>query len=96
MATRKPIVIVDGQLSELPAEDNLPLTWGFLVMSWSTPPAVVGTLTGALEGRVFSYALNGVTRFRFVPTPYTAQEDKFFSNWNSATSTLSGLIVSRG
>jgi len=88
--------MVDGQLSELPAEDNLPFTFDFLLINWSVRPAVIATLTGAMAGRVFSHTLRGVTRFRFVPTPYTPQEDKFFSSWDATTQTLSGLIVSKG
>ena len=91
MATRKPLVMVSGQLSELPAGDTLPLTWDFLVMNWSTAPAVVGTVA---TGDVYAYTLGGVTRYRLVPSVYSAAQDAFYSSFSGGV--LSGLICTRG
>ena len=95
MATRRPLVLVGGQVQELNASDNLPLTWDFLAAKWSVPPAEVGTATvSGQSGVVLSHALEGVTRFRFVPGVYSAAQDAFYSTYSGGV--LSGLITSRG
>lgn len=95
MATRRPLVLVGGQVSEMPAGDNLPLTWDFLATKWTTPPTEVGAATvSGQTGAVFLYALEGVTRYRFVPSVYLAALDGFYSEYSGGV--LSGLIVSRG
>ena len=83
--------MVGGQLSEMPAGDNLPLTWDFLVMNWTTEPTVAGTVAA---GDVYAYTLGGVTRYRLVPTVYSAALDAFYSGYSGGV--LSGLICSRG
>lgn len=66
-------------------------TWVFFATTWSIEPAFVENITG---GSVYSYTLDGTTRYRFVPTTYDATEDAFYTTF--VTPTLSGLIVTRG
>ena len=71
------------------------LSWDFLACNWTTAPAVVGTATvSGQPGQVLSYALGGVTRFRFVPDTYSAALDGFYAGY--AGGVLSGLITTRG
>lgn len=44
-------------------------------------------------GAVFEYILSGVTHYRFVPDPYDASGDAFYSGFDG--SAVSGLIVAR-
>ena len=67
------------------------LTWEHLVTNWSTAPAQAGTVAA---GAVYAYTLGGVTRYRLVPTAYSAGQDAFYANFTGGV--LSGLIVSRG
>jgi len=67
------------------------LTWNYLAITWSAEPSFVESITG---GDVYSYTLDGTTRYRFVPTTYDATQDAFYSTF--VTPTLSGLIVARG
>lgn len=67
------------------------LTWDFLVTTWTTEPTFVVNITG---GSVYSYILDAVTRYRFVPTTYDATEDAFYTTFINPT--LTGLIVTRG
>lgn len=67
------------------------VTWTYLVTTWSTAPTFVEAITG---GSVYSYTLDGTTRYRFIPDPYDSNNDAFYSTFT--TPTLSGLIVSRG
>lgn len=66
-------------------------TWMYYVTTWSSEPTFVETITG---GDVYSYTLNGTTRYRFVPSTYDATQDAFYTTFS--TPTLSGLIVARG
>jgi len=66
-------------------------TWNYFATTWTTAPSQVGTTA---SGAVFSYVLNGVTRYRLVPTTYAAASDAFYSGWDGTT--LTGLIVARG
>ena len=71
------------------------LTWDYLVANWSTAPASVGTATVSSQpGEVFEYPLGSVTRYRFVPTTYSAALDAFYTTYSGGV--LSGLICSRG
>lgn len=70
--------------------------WVYFVQTWSVEPTKIASITGATPGDVWSYTLNGVTRFRFVPTVYDPTQDAFYTTWNAGTSTLSGLIITRG
>jgi hypothetical protein len=55
----------------------------------------VGTATVSSQtGKVFEYPLGTTTRYRFVPTTYSAALDGFYSTYTGGV--LSGLIVSRG
>lgn len=66
-------------------------TWDFLVANWSIKPIVVGTVS---SGTVYGYTLDGVTRYRLVPSVYSAAQDAFYSTYSGGT--LSGLITNRG
>ncbi len=66
-------------------------TWDFYATNWTTEPTFVENITG---GAVYSYTLDAVTRYRFVPSPYDAALDAFYTSYSSPT--LSGLIVTRG
>ena len=70
---------------------NLVLTWEYFVLNWSTNPTFNTNITG---GRVFDYTLNGVTRYRFIPIPYNATGDAFYSSFDGTN--LTGLIITRG
>ena len=72
---------------------DLLANWGFLVEHWDTAPTLNKNITG---GAVYNYTYRGVTRYRFVPTTYSAASDSFYAGFDSGTDTLSGLIVSRG
>lgn len=65
--------------------------WTHYATSWTTPPTFVETITG---GSVYSYVQGASTRYRFVPNPYDANEDAFYSSFSSPT--LSGLLATRG
>lgn len=68
-----------------------PPTWEFYAANWSTPPTQVSTTAA---GAVYSYVLDGVTRYRLVPAVYDPTDDAFYSTFTGGV--LSGLIVSRG
>ena len=54
------------------------LPWFYLSTQWDVAPVNVGVATvGGQPGDVFSYILRGVTRYRFVPTVYSATLDGF-------------------
>jgi hypothetical protein len=65
--------------------------WSDYVNNWSTAPVSQGVIA---SGEVFAYTLNGTTRYRLVPSPYTPQNDAFYTTFTSGV--LSGLIVTRG
>ena len=65
--------------------------WNYYVMTWSEVPALISTTT---EGRVYSYVNNGVTRYRFVPSPYLPTGDAFYNSFEAGQ--LSGLLATRG
>jgi hypothetical protein len=64
--------------------------WTYYVTKWDTAPTLVATITG---GSVYVYTLDGVTRYRFVPTTYSASQDAFYTSFSNPT--LSGLITTR-
>ena len=69
-----------------------PLTqFDYLVTKFSTPPSLNLIIT---NGKVFNYTLEGITRFRFVPTIYNPSLDAFYSTFTSGI--LTGLITKRG
>jgi hypothetical protein len=65
--------------------------WSFLATTWTSSPTLVGTTA---DGAVYAYALDGVTRYRLVPSPYDAAADAFYSTFTGGVP--SSLIVSRG
>ena len=67
------------------------LTWEHLAANWTSAPAQVGTVAA---GAVYAYTLGGVTRYRLVPTTYSAALDAFYTTYSGGV--LSGLICSRG
>lgn len=66
-------------------------TWNYFATTWSVEPSQVGT-TGS--GVVYSYELDGTTRYRFVPNTYDSSQDAFYSGWDGTS--LTGLIIARG
>ena len=67
------------------------LKWSDLATRWDDAPTLNAAITG---GTVYNYTLDGVTRYRFVPTTYDAAADAFYSNFDGTT--LSGLVAARG
>ena len=65
--------------------------WGYYKDNWSVEPLFNSEIAG---GEVYSYVLDGTTRYRFVPEPYDATLDAFYENFSEAS--LTNLIVSRG
>ena len=90
MAIRKPLVLVNGLVSELTNSDSLPLTWAMLTTTWDSPPTKVGTVA---SGDVYSYVHKGATYYRLVPYTYAAASDAFYSTFSGGV--LSDLVVSR-
>jgi len=70
------------------------LTWDFLASNWTATPAVVGQATSPAAGDVYSYTWRGVTRYRLVPSTYSAAADAFYTTFSAGACT--GLIVARG
>lgn len=95
MAERRPLVIVDGDILELPSGDTLPgaagsLTWTDYATRWDTAPTVNSVVTSPENGTIYDYTLDGVTRFRFVPDSYDPANDAFYAEVG-----LSTLIAAR-
>lgn len=65
-----------------------PLSWDHFATNWSVAPSQVSTTA---QGSVYSYTLSGVTRYRFVPLPYNATQDAFYSDAGLTT-----LVAARG
>lgn len=63
------------------------LDWLHLCTSWDTAPVNVGLATNPVSGDVYSYTLGGVTRYRLVPTTYTAGNDKFYTAFSAGACT---------
>ena len=66
-------------------------SWEYLVANWSVIPTLNASITG---GDVYNYELNGVLRYRFVPSTYTPTQDSFYSTFNGTS--VTGLITKRG
>jgi hypothetical protein len=60
------------------------LNWTYLVSSWDTAPTLTAPLAG---GSVYTYILDSVTRYRFVPEPYVAAQDAFYNDFNGMSVT---------
>lgn len=67
--------------------------WNYFADKWSTAPTEVGTVSSPVNGRVFSYTLNSVTRYRLVPDTYAPANDSFYGTYTGGV--LSNLITSR-
>lgn len=80
-----------GVVGKVTVEEILLLDWSYLAANWSATPSQIGT-TGA--GSVYSYTLDGVTRYRLVPATYDSSLDTFYGGWDG--SVLSAPLVSRG
>lgn len=66
-------------------------SWAELVTRWDVQPALAATIT---DGAVFAYQLDGVTRYRLVPSPYSPAGDAFYAGF--AGGVLSDLVAARG
>lgn len=73
---------------------NPTATWTDYAARWDTSPSLVGLATTPIAGRVFSYLLGGITRYRLVPTAYNPAADAFYSGF--ANGACTGLICTRG
>ena len=68
--------------------------WSYFATQWTTIPALVGTATvSGQAGSVYSYSFD-ITRYRFVPTAYSAILDGFYTAY--VVGVLSGLVCVRG
>lgn len=65
--------------------------WTLYAAQWDAAPSKVADIAG---GSVWSYTHEGVARYRFVPSPYAAAQDAFYSDFDGTT--LSGLLAARG
>jgi hypothetical protein len=68
-----------------------PLTWSYLVTQWDVTPALSATIAA---GGVYAYTLDGVTRYRLVPSPYSPAGDAFYATFSGGV--LSTLVAARG
>ena len=62
---------------ELRKLNVFPISWGRLVVRWDTPPVFHSQPAG---GKIYTYVLEGTTRYRFIPSPYVAVNDAFYSD----------------
>jgi len=69
------------------------LTWGFLVTEVDATPTQVGTVSSPVAGRVFSYVLGDVTRYRLLPDSYANTDDAFYATF--AGGVLGSLVAAR-
>lgn len=69
-----------------------PATWGDFVF-WPSVEAGSATVSGT-SGSVRSHTKSGQTYFRFIPEPYNAALDGFYTTFTGGV--LSGLVVTRG
>lgn len=68
--------------------NQMELTWDYLIFFPSVQEA---TISG---GKVRKHTKNGLSVYRFIPTPYNPTQDAFYESFTSGT--LSGLITTRG
>ena len=98
--TQSSIEIEISQVNSLSAELNLKvnkdeverLKWIDLVTSWTVEPSSVAYSGG--DGEVLEYTYGTTKYYRFIPSTYDSNEDKFYSTYSNPT--LSGLIATRG
>lgn len=62
--------------------------WNYLVMNWSVEP-FLNSNNGT--GDIYEYILEGITRYRFIPTTYDPTQDAFYSDL-----ALTQLLTVRG
>jgi hypothetical protein len=68
-------------------------SWIDLASNWDVAPTLNKNIIG---GSVYNYTLNGITRYRFVPSTYAAIDDAFYENFDNSLDILSDIIVQRG
>lgn len=78
-------------LANLSDAGTTQLTWDYFAANWTAAPSQAGIVAA---GNVYAYTLGGVTRYRLVPSVYSAAQDAFYSSFSGGV--LSGLIISRG
>jgi len=78
----------DGTVAYL---EDVILTWNYLTLNWTSKPVLNTTIA---SGSVYDYELDGITRYRLVPTQYDATQDAFYSNFDGTN--LANLITTRG
>jgi len=84
--------LVSASIDSVVTSEWVPETvWMYLVTTWTVEPSLVATTASA---SIYSYTLNGTTRYRSVPLTYDATLDAFYSTYSSGV--LSGFIVARG
>ena len=66
------------------------LSWTRLATTWDVPPTLNSVVTLPVPGTIYDYTLDTVTRYRFVPTTYSAAQDAFYADVGLTT-----LIVAR-
>lgn len=90
----KPIsTAVQDELNSINAELDMLFNWTYYATQWDMAPALVKSIAG---GDVYNYTYSSVARYRFVPDIYSSTLDAFYSNFDTGTDTLSGLIAQRG
>ena len=72
--------------------DTYNTSWTKLATQWTEEPVSVAYSGG--DGEVLEYTYGTTKYYRFIPTIYDSNEDKFYSSYSNPT--LSGLIATRG
>jgi hypothetical protein len=65
--------------------------FGYYLTNWSAQPSIVGTTAA---GTVYQYTLDGVDRYRLVPSPYLPTQDAFYDSFSAGV--LGTLVAARG
>jgi uncharacterized protein YwlG (UPF0340 family) len=82
--------VIDVSTPGVQGVPGLGSPWITYAMLWDTAPTVAGSVAA---GTVFTYTLDGNTRYRLVPEPYDPSDDAFYGSF--AGMVLSDLIVAR-
>ena len=72
-------------------KDSIFNSFDYFLINFSIEPFLIATIQ---DGAVYSYTLDGVTRFRFVPDPYDPRQDAFYEDFDGTD--LLNLIIRRG
>ena len=72
--------------------DTYNTSWTKLVTQWTAEPVPVAYSGG--DGEVLEYTYETTKYYRFIPSTYDSNEDKFYSTYSNPT--LSDLIATRG